>query len=402
MKYYPLEDVDHKAELLNLIEVQMQDMEVGGEYRLEPGSIYGAVVALPQVARSMGWPSTMMALVFQCMVLLAVNYLLQGSAIMFIAQASQVVDVFSGKMHLCDFAYDIEECPEKGHCIGPGGTEYTASSLYGFDIWQTRHYMRDMLSTVLKDTKYEHLTDQIRKIFEPGEWGMENYYCRLLASFIFMTAEVKEFCKTAELIVVLWKTPTRRQSWVHTVECEDITKPLESLRFVTAGIPLTWKLFNFAFLVVPKSVLLYNVCWMGLRFLMETAGIFQVLMQAAAMDFILNIDELIFDYLGSVTSKRIMTELQGFRVDEHVAKSKVTCFQAAVLALPRQLLYTFVAFFIFEARYYLLNCTRMDGMWVSKPMFLPKSAYYTFAQFLTGKIEFEGDPYWEMLGMPTD
>jgi hypothetical protein len=257
--------------------------------------------------------------------------------------------------------------------------------------------MRDILTFSLKGTRHEHLIDQVEEKFDPGEWGMENYFCRLLASFIFMTAEVREFCKTAELLVVLWKTPSRSDSWVHRVHCEHWkADPLKSLRFTIAGIPRMWKVFIIVFLVIPKSLLLYNVCWMGLRFLMETAGIFNVLMSAATMDFILNTDELLFDYLGTVTSKRIMSTLKGFPVHEDINMNNVGWFQAAKLTLPKQLLITFLAFFVFEARYYLLNCQWSDGMWVSKPMYLPKSVYYTLWHFITGKIEFQGDPYWEM------
>jgi len=255
--------------------------------------------------------------------------------------------------------------------------------------------MHDILAASLNGTQYEHLVDQVHENFDPGEFGMENYYCRFLASLIFMTAEIKEFCKTAELIVVLWKTPSRSESWVYRVHCEH-KDPTKSLRFITAGIPRMWKVFYFVFLVLPKSVLLYNVCWMGLRFLMETAGIFKVLMSAAAMDFILNIDELLFDYLGSVTSKRIMSQLKGFPIPGDSRKNNIGLFQAAKLALPSQLIMTLLGLLVFEARYYLLNCEFTDGMWVSKPMYLPKSAYYTFVHFITGKIEFEGDPIWQM------
>merc|ERR1719336_1602356 len=126
---------------------------------------------------------------------------------MFIGQQSQVMVVLSGKMHLCDFAYDLEDCPSGNHCTGPGGTKYTASSLYNYRLWSLRSYMRDMLMDSVKGTKYEHLTDKFHEVFYPGEYGMENYYCRLLACMIFMIAEVREFFKTCELIMLLWKMP---------------------------------------------------------------------------------------------------------------------------------------------------------------------------------------------------
>merc|ERR1719195_1550244 len=127
------------------------------------------------------------------------------------------------------------------------------------------------------------------------------------------------------------------------------------------------------------------------------------------MDFILDIDEMLFDTLGSAATKRIMGDLEGFtnpemntaEHHEHIENARngnlsAIRWGAAKLCVPRRLLYTLAALFIFEARYYLLNCERMDGMWVSKPMYLPKSAAFSFINFLSGKIAFDGEPYWQM------
>jgi len=168
--YVAVEDADNRWEIEKRTELQLQDLEFRGAYKLEADSVYGAVVAMPQIARSLGWSWTFRALVFRAWMLLALNYLLQGCATMYIAQESQVMDVLSGKVHLCDFAYDLEDCPNGNHCTGPGGTKYTASSLYDFDVWSVRSYMRDMLKASVKGTKYEYLTDKADDVFL--SWGV--------------------------------------------------------------------------------------------------------------------------------------------------------------------------------------------------------------------------------------
>jgi len=415
MRHIAIEESDDRWEIEKRTELHLQDLEFRGAYMLESDSVYGSIVAMPQIARSLGWPWTFRALVFRSAILLVLNYVLQGFAIMCIAQESQVYDVLSGKVHLCDFAYDLEECPEGNHCTGPGGTKYTGYGRVNFDVWSMRSYMQAMLQTSVKGTKYDYLNFGAgeKDHFYPGEFGMENYYCRLLACCIFMIAEVREFFKTSELIMVLWKTPNTGESWVTKVPLEECPNwkedPISRMRFTVAGMPIGWKVFYFIILVIPKSLLLYNVCWMGLRFLMESAGIIEQVLGAMTMDFILDVDEMLFETLGSAATKRIMGQLQGFANpdfnpeanNDHIENARNGNFSfirwgAVRLSIPRRLIYTLIALFIFEVRYYLLNCDKVDGMWVSKPMFYPKSAKYTFWNFLKGKIDFLGEPYWHM------
>merc|ERR1719433_1394592 len=121
------------------------------------------------------------------------------------------------------------------------------------------------------------------------------------------------------------------------------------------------------------------------------------------MDFILTLDELIFAALGSATTKHIMGELEGFAMSDDgddivvdTNASHKTKWGAVKLTLPRRLIFTLVVLFIFEMRYYWMNCTRVDGMWVSKPLYLPRSSNFNFLMFLTGKVPGEDTPVWQM------
>jgi len=401
-----VEEMKEKRKILKRTEEKLQDMEFRGVYELEADSVYGSVIAIPQIARSLGCTPTMLALCWRSWMLLILNYFLQGSAMMFIAEESQVMDVLSGKMHLCDFAYDLEECPDHNHCTGPGGTKYTADGLYSYDIWSVRIYMRDTLKAAVSGTPLDspELKKKVDKAFAPGEYGMENYWCRVLACFIFMMAEVRDLFKTCELIAVLWYTPHHGESWVYKDETTNGEgDPLSKLKFRVAGSPIGWKILNFIILVIPKVFLLYNVCWMGLRFLMETAGIIDLVLGAMTMDFILTLDEIIFSALGSATTKHIMGELEGFMLetgdpDDIVVDtntSNKTKWGAIKLTLPRRLIFTLIVLFVFEVRYYVKNCTRVDGMWVSQPLFLPATTKFNFMSFLTGEVP-HAEQIWEM------
>jgi len=405
-RYIRVEETRAKKQILKRTEIQLQDMEFKGALCLEADSVYGSVIAIPQIARSMGWNRTMIALTFRAFLMLSLNYLLQGSAIMYIGEESQIMDVLSGKMHLCDFAKELEECPEGPHCMGPGGDNFTASSLYAFDIWSVRSYMRDTLKAALTGTKHENLVSDVAATFSPGEFGMESYWCRLLACFLFMMNEVQDFFKTMQLIQVLCTTPNSGQSWVQTIDSEETkANPLKNTKFIIAGIPIAWKIFYFVVVVFPKMFLLYNVCWMGLLFLMETAGIVDLVLGAMTMDFILQLDELLFSALGSAATKHIMEELGSFIYDETDnedfmdnersggSKGK---WGAIKLTVPRRLLFTLFLLAVFVYRYYWMNCDKVDGMWVSKPIYLPLSSFYDFATFVKGYVKSEKDACWTM------
>jgi hypothetical protein len=265
--------------------------------------------------------------------------------------------------------------------------------------------MRDTLKAAAKGTKLDtdEFIKKVHETFAPGEYGMENYWCRVLACFIFMMAEVRDLFKTCELIAVLWHTPHHGESWVYKEGSNGDGDPLLTLKFRVAGMPILWKILNFFILVIPKVFLLYNVCWMGLRFLMETAGIIDLVLGAMTMDFILTLDELIFAALGSATTKHIMGELEGFAMSDDgddivvdTNASHKTKWGAVKLTLPRRLIFTLIVLFIFEMRYYYINCKRVDGMWVSQPLFLPTKTTYTFWMFLTGHVPTEDTPVWEM------
>merc|ERR1719458_1378768 len=97
-----------------------------------------------------------------------------------------------------------------------------------------------------------------------------------------------------------------------------------------------------------------------------------------------------------------MGQLEGFAMesgDDDIVDTNTshkTKWGAIKLTLPRRLIFTLIVLFIFEVRYYVMNCDRVDGMWVSKPLYLPTSATFNFVSFLNGHVPAETVPVWVM------
>eukprot|EP00439_Symbiodinium_sp_Y106_P074806 s169_g14.t1 len=81
---------------------------------------------------------------------------------------------FAGQMHLCDFGASVKACPDASNCVGPSGTVYTPARLYSFPIWSTRVFVRDSMKAV-----FPEYAEKIDEQVDPGEYGLENYTCRL-------------------------------------------------------------------------------------------------------------------------------------------------------------------------------------------------------------------------------
>ncbi|CAE8601700.1 unnamed protein product, partial [Polarella glacialis] len=126
-------------------------MENQGFCGIESESIYGAAVAMPQIARSCGWPPTLTSMVIRIYFFTLINLLLQGFLLSMIGTEQLVMYPFAGQMHLCDFGASIKDCPGAPNCRGPLGTEYTAARLYDYDTWSTRVFIKQSLQAIFPD-----------------------------------------------------------------------------------------------------------------------------------------------------------------------------------------------------------------------------------------------------------
>lgn len=392
-----------------------------GAVGIEKESVYGAALLMPQLARSLNWPIPLTALVIRSWLFYSLCLLLHGALLTFLAKEERVMDRFSGQMNLCDFGaftgpWALSECDELGTgCMGPGGTTITNPRLYSWTQWTTRKFVADSLKAVFPDK-----ASLIDEKADPGEYGVESYWCRLLCCFIFMaslSSEVENMMKMANL---LWSVPSEQGCWIDLLshDAEDtIDHWLDHVSIKADGIPLGWKIFNWLFLFVPKFVLFAMTAQNGINFLMETGNIDDFIVNAVALTFLLNLDNMVFEAFSSQAAQKLCDMCDDFILwnvediesnderwilDTFHEKNRFD-FSCGRL---RNLLYTTLPLkmgmvmsltFGFISYYYYTHCEFRDGRWVSIDMYLPKSAAYNFwnswAEFIF-PIPSESKPYW--------
>eukprot|EP00930_Biecheleria_cincta_P057379 TRINITY_DN43329_c0_g1_i1.p1 TRINITY_DN43329_c0_g1~~TRINITY_DN43329_c0_g1_i1.p1 ORF type:complete len:485 (-),score=80.04 TRINITY_DN43329_c0_g1_i1:106-1560(-) len=394
-------------------------METEGFCGIESESIYGAAVAMPQIARSAGWPGTLLALVIRIYIFTILNFLLQGFLLSMVGEEQLKWYPFAGQMHLCDFGASIKDCPHAPNCKGPLGTTYTAPRLYGYNIWSTRIFVRDSLKAVFPDKE-----DELAETVDPGEYGMENYYCRFACLFLFTLSVVDDLSGTYKLAKTLWYVPTDNESWIDYqtpswAEKADIKEingidELELVQFFVAGIPLHWKLINVCFVLIPKFCLWLALVRSGVHYLMETAGIVDVIVNAMALTFVLEMDEMVFQRFSTTLTKHIMsriadlpifntedeeqeTEEQALRRfnDSEVGTARWTKLH---LIVPQRFLWVLFIQLLFLWEYYHTNCEQLpDGSRISKKMHLPLGLDYSPLKLMFGiDGAMEHQPFWTM------
>lgn len=386
------------------------------------GSCYGAAVALPQIARSAGWSVTYTGLCLRVYLFLSVVFCLQMFLLAMVREETHSMDSFSGQMHLCDFGKNIAECPNAPNCRGPGGTSYTYPRLYSYDSWALRNFVKSSLLSLFPDKQKE-----IEAVADPGEWGLENYYCRLVCLFIFMMAVVDDLKNCMSLVMLLIRSPTKGEMWItyevpewgeskqYAKKVRDWSE-LDLVKFRVAGMPLKWKIFNALFVVLPKLFVWVNLCSTGFHFLMETSTIVDVIVNSVALKFILDLDEMILDHLASTATRYIVSNLQPialFDKSEHEMEQdnearlrflkeekQISGFALYNLLFPKRLFFIIFMMSIFVMKYYYANCIELkDGSMVSKPMYpLGPHQISSVWELLFGiaAVPTSTEPFWSM------
>eukprot|EP00439_Symbiodinium_sp_Y106_P086531 s100_g33.t4 len=310
-------------------------------------SVYGAALALPQVARTAGWSLEYTSLACHSMMFLLTNLLLQGFLLYMLSKELRTLDKFGGQMHLCDFGAHSGECPEGKNCIGPGGTAYTPERLYDWKLWTTRVFVRDSFKALFPDR-----AEDIEEMVDPGEYGLESYYLRMICCFIF--------------VLGLW--PDLAGSWETSQQSHSKASSARSLllRFVSL------KIINFFLILCPKMYIWILTVDIGIVFLMETSEIEDMIINCVALAFILNLDEL-------------TTAASNIRVGDPGAGFSRNWFSPGFYGyiIPARLCFLLAVTAFFLGNYYLEACIRLeDGSWVSKDLHLPRSDNLPFLTFL--------------------
>jgi len=418
----PKDDSDVKLGAAKLCSY-LREQEAGALH-VETGSVYGVVVALPQISRSCGWPRGLTFVCVRGYFALFVNLVLQGWLIYLIRMESMVFDKYSGKMFVCDFGANLANCPDGDGCVGPDGTKYTPSRLYDYGAWSTRNYVRDSLYALFPDKHAE-----IEKNVDPGEFGMENPYCRLLCVFIFIMSLTSELERIIEGIWLMLAIPNKAEPWVRYEKPSWADKEhvklvhgwteLDMVKIKIAGMPLHWKIINVLLVLLPKSFLWLNILKAGTSLLMDTGCIDDIIINSTALGFVLCIDELVFTTLTNTQTTTILNKLEDFplfsvdqhenmedheAISNHEENEKSASLMKKLKSMTRMVpLNAIICSFTWVCAimwYYTEHCTQTsDGTWVSKDIHVPRIVTLTWGQVFFPSIfsiPTEKDPAWSM------
>lgn len=273
--------------------------------------------------------------------------------------------------------------------------------------------MRDSLKTLFPEK-----ADDIDKNIDPGEYGLENKWCRLVCVFVFMMSVLSDLRSTLDMVYIIIWVPSEAEPWLeyrvpdwetkeHVKKVLDASE-LDFVRFKLAGMPMIWKIINTVLVIIPKLWLWRMTARGGVTFLMETAGIENVIVNVTALTFILNLDEMIFELFSHKVVHHILEKMEPFQIGDG-APAEQTCEEAFkaltrdrrrmcnMSLFPYRVLLAIVLTVIFLWEYYSVHCvTSPIGGTVSKPVSLPTSEVYPIISFLFSSVHAgeEPNPYW--------
>lgn len=367
---------------------------------VQSDSVYGAALALPQIARTAGWSLEYTSLACHSMMFLLTNLVLQGFLLYMLSVEERTLAKFGGQMHLCDFGAQYNNCPDASNCVGPGGTIYSPDRMYNWGVWTTRVFVRDSFKSLFPDR-----AEEIEATIDPGEYGLESYYLRIVCCFLYVIGLWPDLAGSWDILSLLASVPTQSEPWIEPrpgwkeiVEKQAGTDDLglDFVRFRVAGVPLHWKLIDFLLIFVPKMYIWVLTVDVGIVFLMETSQIEDMIVNCVALAFILSIDELTMTMLPSKT-KSMLEMIEG---GQFSTRTRLTLQEEALLhqndkrwnllspsfygiIIPARLLFLLAVTAFFIGNYYWEECQHLeDGSWVSQEIHRPLRAQLPFLSFL--------------------
>eukprot|EP00931_Biecheleriopsis_adriatica_P036435 TRINITY_DN20993_c0_g1_i1.p1 TRINITY_DN20993_c0_g1~~TRINITY_DN20993_c0_g1_i1.p1 ORF type:complete len:539 (-),score=85.40 TRINITY_DN20993_c0_g1_i1:101-1696(-) len=394
-----------------------------GKVSIEAGSVYGAAVLMPQVARTAGWARSLLPHVVSSYFYLMVTFVLHAALLMYVCKEEHVLDLYAGQMYLCDFGAHMEYCNEyvekpgveiPGVCLGPSGSKMTSARLYSWSQWTTRNYFAQVLGDLFPEKGKE-----IRTMADPGEYGVESYWCRLLCCFVFVISIIEELGNITTMMRLLWYSKSENEPWFElATEGEEETIDsmdtwCDQVKLKIAGMSRIWKLVNVVLILIPKAILWEVTASAGVNFLMETAGINDIIVNSVALGFLLTIDEVITGAMMSEQVNHLLSMVEDMPLydpselnihnDEEtmqiVQEREPSTLAFVFDIVPRTMVLATGLTAVFVYRYYCTHCDWADGHFVSKEMRVPKSMTYSFFNAVSSwlfPIDLVSEPYWSM------
>lgn len=383
-----------------------------GTVELERSSVYGAVILMPQLARTSGWPRYMTILVIESYLFLFVNFIVQGGLLYMIAKDQNVMGAFSGRMFLCDFGAGVGDCVGHSWCRGPGGTETTPHRLRNWVTFSNRNFARDSMKALFPDRESD-IHDKV----DPGEYGVESYHCRWICCFIFVMSVMAELIMNYKMLkLIVWATRTGSEPWIDLRDGDDELDWLQSGRIRLAGMSIGWKFVNLVVVWIPKVLLWKLTAEAGIVFLMETSTISEIIINSVALTFVLRVDEMFFELMSDsircmLTIHEEIKDYDEFHeesmseadiMEKHCEKQRLRYWSIKdwITLLPFGLVSVSGLTVVFICQYYYQRCQYAGGgHFVSQAMHLPKSTVFSiFSAFFRSIFPNPSleQPYWSM------
>merc|ERR1711879_991080 len=137
-----------------------------------------------------------------------------------------------------------------------------------------------------------------------------------------MMAVMEDLRTSMRMCRLIFYLPSEPGMWIayETSEWDEVERAkaihgwseLDLVKFRVAGIPLAWKIVNFLTILLPKLLIWMVLCSSGFRFLMESAAIVDLIVNAMALAFILSIDEMVLSALATSTTHYIMEHMEDY------------------------------------------------------------------------------------------
>jgi len=269
--------------------------------------------------------------------------------------------------------------------------------------------VKDSLKAVFPERS--HLVDQN---VDTGEYGAESRSIRWLCCFIFMMDVMNELENVVNMCRFFYSVPSAPEPWIEIQKVEDDesqdgTGTKDVLGVKVAGMPLYWKVFSVCTILVPKALLWRLTAEAGICFLMETAAIDDMIVNAVGLTFILQVDESICGTLMSSVTQELLEQCNEYHESgmpaqkEHTETDELqqSFIQALYGIVPFRLVNSILLTSVFVLKYYLDHCYwKSDGMWfASKPMYLPKTTDFTILNTLFPNffpVPSQAESYWEL------
>jgi hypothetical protein len=249
-------------------------------------TLYGSAIVLPQVAQDMEWHPKYIGLCVEAAICLFLVYLMQGIFVYEVARLVQAKD------QQCDRHPD--------YCLDRGFRLSDRALIGGRDRWY-RCFPPAFNSSWTRHEIIYH---------SPGSAsGGGLHLCRRLCVVAFVIFLFKEVRQSWEMLRLLLKLPGQHEPWVVVVDQleenakvnHDKTQVPEieverkaHVKWQINGMDRNWKILSFCTLIVPKMLLCFLLLWYGSEWLMNTYDHGELILNAVALVFVLDLDEAVF------------------------------------------------------------------------------------------------------------